>query len=101
MALQDNEKKRYGSDQVQGWAVVADTEAFLGHFERAHEIANKIDDHYFRGRALGFIAEREVEAGHSDDALVWAQRLKDPNERAAAYVGIARKMIEDLQDRSK
>lgn len=101
MALLDNEKQRYGSDQVQGWGVVADTEAFLGHFERAHEIANKINDHYFRGRALGFIAEREVEAGHSDEALAWAKRLKDPNERAAAYVSIAGKMVEDLQQKSK
>lgn len=100
MALQDNEKKRYGSDQVDGWAVVADTVAFLGHFERAHEIANRIDDHFYRGRALNFIAEREVEAGHSDEAMEWAKQLKDPNERTAAYLGIAQKMIEDLKDES-
>jgi len=98
LALQENEKPAYGSDQVDGWALLADTFAFLGHFDRAHKIASKIDDHYFRGRALGFIAEREVEAGHSEEALAWAKQLKDPDERASAYLAIAETTIEKLKD---
>lgn len=98
LALQENEKTAYGSDQVDGWALLADTFAFLGHFDRAHKIASTIDDHYFRGRALGFIAEREVEAGHSEEALAWAKQLKDPDERASAYLAIAETTIEKLKD---
>lgn len=100
LALGENEKPVFGSDQVDAWALLADTFAFLGHFERAHEIAARIDDHYFRGRALGFIAEREVEAGHSEEALAWAKQLKDPCERASAYLAIAETTIEKLKDES-
>jgi tetratricopeptide (TPR) repeat protein len=101
VALQENEKPAFGSDQVDGWALLADTFAFLGHFDRAHKIASKINDHYFRGRALGFIAQREVEAGHSEAALAWAKQLKDPDERASAYLAIAETTIEKLKDESK
>jgi tetratricopeptide (TPR) repeat protein len=101
LALQENEKPAFGSDQVDAWALLADTFAFLGHFDRAHKIASKIDDHYFRGRALGFIAAREVEAGRSEEALAWAKQLKDPNERASAYLAIADSTIEELKDESK
>jgi tetratricopeptide (TPR) repeat protein len=101
VALQENEKTAYGSDQVDGWALLADTFAFLGHFDRAHKIASKIDDHYFRGRALGFIAQREVEAGRSEEALAWASQLKDSDERASAYLAIAETTIEKLKDESK
>ncbi len=100
LALQKNEKPAFGQDQVDGWALVADTFAFLGHFDRAHKIASKINDHYFRGRALGFIAQREVEAGHSEAALGWAKRLKDPDERASAYLAIVETTIEKLKDES-
>jgi tetratricopeptide (TPR) repeat protein len=100
LALQENEKPAFGSDQVDGWALLADTFAFLGHFDRAHKIAARIDDHYFRGRALGFIAAREVEAGQSEEALAWAKQLKDPNERASAYLAIAETTIEELKDES-
>jgi tetratricopeptide (TPR) repeat protein len=101
LALQENEKPAFGSDQVDGWALLADTFAFLGDFDRAHKIASKIDDHYFRGRALGFIAEREVEAGRSGEALAWAKKLRDPNERASAYLAISESTIEGLKDESK
>lgn len=101
LALQENEKTAFGSDQVDGWALLADTFAFLGHFDRAHRIASKIDDHYFRGRALGFIAQREVEGGHSEEALAWAKQLKDPDERSSAYLAIAGTTIEKLKDESK
>src|ERR1035437_7638640 len=98
LALQENEKTAFGQDQVDGWALLADTFAFLGHFDRAHKIASKIDDHYFRGRALGFIAEREVAAGHSEEAQAWAKQLKDPDERASTYLAIAKTTIEKLKD---
>jgi hypothetical protein len=101
LALQENEKPVFGQDQVDGWALLADTFAFLGHFDRAHKIAARIDDHYFRGRALGFIAAREVAAGHSEEALSWAKHLKDPNERASAYLAIAESTIEKLKDESE
>jgi tetratricopeptide (TPR) repeat protein len=101
LALQENEKPAYGQDQVDGWALLADTFAFLGHFDRAQEIALKVDDHYFRGRALGFIAQREVEAGRSEQALAWAKQLEDPDERASTYLAIARTTIEKLKDESK
>jgi tetratricopeptide (TPR) repeat protein len=101
LALQENEKPAYGQDQVDGWALLADTFAFLGHFDRAHKIAARIDDHYFRGRALGFIAAREVAAGHSEEALAWAKQLKDSDERASAYLAIAESTIEELKDESQ
>lgn len=101
LALQENEKPAYGQDQVDGWALLADTFAFLGNFDRAQKIALKINDHYFRGRALGFIAQREVEAGRSEEALAWAKRLKDPNERASAYLAITGTTIEKLKDETK
>jgi tetratricopeptide (TPR) repeat protein len=98
LALQENEKPAFGQDQVDAWALLADTFAFLGHFDRAHKIASKTNDHYFRGRALGFIAAREVEAGRSEEALSWAKHLKDPNERASTYLAIAESTIEKLKD---
>jgi tetratricopeptide (TPR) repeat protein len=101
LALQENEKTAYGSDQVDGWALLADTFAFLGHFDRAHKIAARIDDHYFRGRALGFIAEREVAAGHSEETLTWAKQLMDPDERASVYLSVAEATIEKLKDEAK
>jgi tetratricopeptide (TPR) repeat protein len=101
LAMQENEKPAYGSDQVDGWALLADAFAFLGHFDRAHQIASKINDHYFRGTALGFIAQREAEAGHSEEALVWAKQLKDPDERSSAYLAIAETTIEELKDKLK
>jgi len=101
LALQENEKPAYGSDQVDAWALLADTFAFLGHFDRAHKVATKIDDHYFRGRALGFIAEREVAAGRSEETLTWAKQLKDPDERASVYLSVAEATIEKFKDESK
>ena len=101
LALQENEKPVFGQDQVDAWALLADTFAFLGHFDRAHKIAFRINDHYFRGRALGFIAAREVEAGHSEEALSWAKQLKEPHERASAYLAIAETTIEKLKDQSE
>jgi tetratricopeptide (TPR) repeat protein len=100
LALQENERPAYGQDQVDAWALLADTFAFLGHFDRAHKIASRINDHFFRGRALGFIAEREVEAGRSEEALAWAKQLKDPDERASVYLSIAETTIEKLKDES-
>lgn len=100
LALQENEKPAFGSDQVDAWALLADTFAFLGHVDRAQKIASKIGDHYFRGRALGFIAQREVEAGRWEEALAWAKQLKDPNERASAYLAIAETTIEKLKNES-
>jgi len=100
LALQENEKTAFGQDQVDAWALLADTFAFLGHFDRAHKIASKISDHYFRGRALGFIAGREVAAGRSDEALAWAKQLKDPDERASVYLSIAETTIKNLKDES-
>jgi hypothetical protein len=88
-------------DQVDAWGLLADTFAYLGQFDRAHKIASKISDHFFRGRALGFIAQREVEAGHSGKALAWAKHLSDPDERASAYLAIVRATIEKLKDESK
>jgi len=101
LALQENERPAYGSDQVDGWGLLADTFAFLGNLDRAHKIAAKIDDHYFRGWALGLIAKREVEAGHSEEALAWAKQLQDADERASAYLAIAGTTIEKLKDESK
>jgi tetratricopeptide (TPR) repeat protein len=101
LALRENEKPVFGQDQVDGWALLADAFAFLGHFDRAHKMASKIDDHYFRGRALGFIAQREVEAGHSEEALAWAKQLKDPDERASVYLAIAETTIEKIKDESE
>jgi tetratricopeptide (TPR) repeat protein len=101
LALQENEKTAFGSDQVDGWGLLADTFAFLGHFDRAHKIASKIDDHYYRGWALGLIAQREVEAGHSEEALAWAKQLKNPDERASAYLAIAESTIEKVKAESK
>lgn len=100
LALQENEKPAFGQDQVDAWALLADTFAYLGKFDRAHKIASKISDHYFRGRALGFIAQREVEAGHSEEALAWAKHLSDPDERASAYLAIVRTTVEKLKDES-
>jgi tetratricopeptide (TPR) repeat protein len=100
LALQENEKPAFGSDQVDGWALLADTFAYLGQFDRAHKIASKITDHYFRGRALGFIAAREVAAGHSEEALAWARQLKDSDERASAYLGIVNASVEKLKSES-
>jgi tetratricopeptide (TPR) repeat protein len=101
LALQENEKSAFGQDQVDAWALLADTFAYLGQVERAHKIASKISDHYFRGRALGFIAQREVEAGHSEEALAWAKHLSDPDERASAYLSIAKTTIQRTSRKSK
>lgn len=97
-AVKANEKHRWGADQVNGWVALADTFAFLGHFERAHSIALRSDDSSFRGAGLNVVAYREVAAGHSGDALAWANTLRDPDERSAAFLGVAKAMIDDLKD---
>jgi hypothetical protein len=98
-ALQANEEPQLGSDQVQGWVALADTAAFLGGFERAHEIARKIRDHCFKGEALGLIAYREVIAGRRSQTLVWASQLQDVEERSAALVGVGEAMVDLLKKR--
>jgi hypothetical protein len=47
------------------------------------------------------IAQREVEAGHSEEALAWAKQLKNPDERASAYLAIAESTIEKVKAESK
>jgi len=95
-ALQENEEWKPGSEQVNGWVMLADTLAFLGDFEHAHKIVPKIKDDYFTGRALRFIAYREVIAGHTQEALRWSREVQGPVERSAAFLGVAAALIEQL-----
>lgn len=101
IAMQSNEKHRWGADQVNGWVSLADSYAFLGHFDKARKIALKSDDSFFRGEGLHCAAYRETAAGKGTDAMVWAEAIHDPEEHGAALLGIAKAMIEDLQSNAE
>jgi len=100
IALKANEKHRWGTDQVNGWVSLADTLAFLGHFDQARDIARKTDDPFFRGQGLRAVAYRQTAAGRREDALAWVNTLKGPDERSAAFLGVAQAMIEELNTTS-
>lgn len=97
-AMKENETPRLGSDQVDGWAVLADTLAYLGQFERARETVMKISDSFYRGRGLGFIVSRGVEANRLQETVEWASKLSNPEDRAEAFLRIAEALVEQLRD---
>ena len=96
LALKENEKPRFGSDQVDGWAILADTLAQLGQFDPARETVMKISDSFYRGRGLSFIASREVKAGRTREIIAWTSNLSDPEDRCASFLSIAETMIEKM-----
>jgi tetratricopeptide (TPR) repeat protein len=96
-ALQVNEEPSYGEDQVNGWAGIAESFAFMGEYDRALAVADKIPDHEFKARALEPIAYRQSSAGHVRDALAWATNVKDPEERTGALFGICQAMVEQFE----
>src|SRR5262249_5005771 len=96
-ALVDNEGQRWGSDQVNGWVMLAEDLAALGDYERALQVAQKIDPpDEFGARALQLVAYRQTLAGHADSAILWARALTDPEARAGAFIGIASGLIEQI-----
>lgn len=97
-ALQANEKPRWGSDQLRGWEEIVDTMAYLGHFERARQIAERITYHDYKGNALNSLAFREGRAGHTKEAFSWAAMIKDPEERSGALMGLAEAMVKNLEE---
>ena len=92
-ALRNNEKHRWGSDQVNGWMMLAEDVAYMGEYDRALQIAWKIEDTTIRARALESVAFHETQAGHGDWALSWAQGVEDPEGRARTFLGIAEGLI--------
>jgi hypothetical protein len=94
--LKDNEKHRWGSDQVDGWMMLAEDLAQMGEYDRALEVARKIDYAPVRARALQLIAYHETQAGHANRAIVWAQTVEDPDGRAETFIGIAAGLIEHI-----
>jgi len=97
LALKENEKHRFGSDQVDGWAILADTLAYLGQFDQARETVMKISDSFYRGRGLSFVASRAVEAGRTREIIAWSSNLSDPEDRCASFMSIAETMIEKME----
>jgi tetratricopeptide (TPR) repeat protein len=95
LALQENEKPGLGSDQVDGWAITADTLAYLGQFERARTTVMRISDHFYRGRGLGFIASRSVQSGRTQEMIGWSSKLDDPEDRCEAFLRIAEAIIDE------
>lgn len=91
-----NEKLRAGSDQVNGWMMLAEDLSQMGEYDRALEVARKIEDAEFRARALQLVAYRETVAGHGDWALAWVQGVEDPEGRARTLVGIAGGLIQRI-----
>ena len=97
LALHANEKHRWGSDQVNGWVVLAETLAYLGHFEKAWTTATKSDDASFRGEGFKWVAYHQTLAGDKAEALRRTDRLKDANERSGALLGVAKAMVDRLK----
>lgn len=95
-ALKDNETVRWGSDQVNGWMMLAEDLAFMGEYDRALAVARKNEHDGSRARTLQLIAYRETQAGHGDWAMAWGQRVEDPEGRARTLVGIAAGLIEKI-----
>jgi len=95
-ALRNNEKHRWGSDQVNGWMMLAEDLAYLGEYDRALQVAWKIEYMPIRARALQLVAFRETQAGHGDWASSWVQGVEDPEGRARAFLGIAAGLIEQM-----
>ena len=92
-ALKENGRPRLGSDQIDGWAVLADTLAYLGEFERARETVMRISDSSYRGRGLGFIASRRIEANRLQETVDWASKLSSPEDRAETFLRIAQALV--------
>lgn len=94
--LIENEKHRWGSDQVNGWMMLAEDLAYLGEYDRALQVSRKIEYAPIRARALQLVAYRETRAGHGDWANSWAQGVEDPEGRTRTFVGIAAGLIEQI-----
>jgi len=94
--LRDNETPRPGSDQIDGWIMLADDLAYMGEYDRALQVTRKIEYADFRARALQLIAYHETQAGHADWAISWAVGVEDPEGRARTFVGIAAGLIERI-----
>ncbi len=95
-ALEANEDGQWIGDKDRGWIGIAEALAFLGQFERARRVAGEIDDHSDKAEALNAIAYRQTSAGCARDAIAWASRLEQPEERKGAFFGIATAMFESL-----
>ncbi len=100
-ALQANEKHRWGGDQLRGWEEIVDAMAYLGHFDRAHQIAERITYHDYKANALNSLAFREGQAGHTKEAFAWAVTINNPEERSGALMGLAEAMVENYEDATK
>ncbi len=94
--LKDNEKHRWGSDQVNGWMMLAEALASMGEYDRALQVARKIEYAPIRARTLELVAYHETEAGHQDWAISWAQEIEDPEGQARTFLGIADALVEQV-----
>lgn len=95
-ALKDNETHRWGSDQVNGWMMLAEDLASMGEYDRALAVAWKNEDQGSRAPALELVAYWETRAGHGDWAIAWGQGVEDPEGRARTFVAIAAGLIEQI-----
>ena len=95
-ALKDNETHRWGSDQVNGWMMLAEDLASMGEYDRALAVAWKNEDEDSRASALELVAYRETQAGHVDGAIAWGQGVEDAEGRARTFVAIAAALIEQI-----
>lgn len=96
-ALKENEQPQSGSDQEQGWAVMGDTLAYLGQFQRARETVLRISEAFDRGRGLGYVASRGIEAKRVQETIEWASKLTNPEDRSETFLRIAETMIDQLK----
>ena len=94
--LRKNEGQGRGSDQVNGWMILAEDLAYMGEHEWALGVANKIKYADIRARALQLVAYHETGAGHGDWAISWAKGIDDPEGRARTFLGIAAGLIEQI-----
>lgn len=100
-ALKVNGEIQPQSDQAEGAAALVDTLAFLGEFERAHDVAFKISDRSHRAYALGHSAFQETKIWHNQETITWVNQLQDPEERCESLVRIADAMVEELKAQSR
>jgi len=99
--LKDNEGVRFGSDQVGGWMMLAQSLAYMGEYDRAVEVALKSLPGDTGADALRWVAYDETQDGHGDWAMRWAEKIEDPEGRASASVGIAAGLIEQITGRKE
>ncbi|SPF36104.1 exported hypothetical protein [Candidatus Sulfotelmatobacter kueseliae] len=66
--------------------------AAFGHFDQAHSYISEMDNP--NEQACNAVAYEQAQQGEADEAVIWAEHLRDPSARTSALVGIVEAMLD-------